>query len=173
MRQYVKNISRFLTEALNKVEWLNYKDQTTVGADSSNDVQLTSELLLNLLNVDDTAALLFTGVDVSIGDDYAYFLNILVPQAQLIKHDKVPNLSFIQYYKLYQYKEKFFVILEIRDDYEYSYVFIRVEDYEFFDKIDQPVVPELTKPVQAAKETPPVQTTAAEAAQGAAGASIV
>ena len=154
MNRYVRSIY----EALTKAEWLNYKEQTTVGPDSSDDVMRTSELLYSLLSVDDPAALLFTGDDVSLGDDYKYFMQVLVPQAKEIKHDRIPGISFTEYYRLFQYKDKFFVILDIRDEYEYSYLFIRTEDYEFFDKIDKPIVPELSKPVQSPAATPPLES---------------
>jgi len=76
MYRYVKNLEEYLTEALNKAEWLNYKNDTALNSPQPDeDIENTATLIQRLLNVDDPALLLFTGDDISIGDDYKYFVN--------------------------------------------------------------------------------------------------
>ncbi len=170
MYRYVKNLGEFLTEALNKAEWLNYKNDTALNSpDPDPDIEKTATLVQRLLNVDDPAILLFTGDDISIGDDYKYFVNQVIPKSEKKDEGTFEDAGYAAYYTLYQNGEKFFVKLDVKDVYEYSYIFIRQEDYEYFDKLEAPMVP---PPAQAEKpEAAPAQAAPAQPAGG--GASLV
>lgn len=170
MYRYVKNLEEYLTEALNKAEWLNYKNDTALNSPQPDeDIENTATLIQRLLNVDDPALLLFTGDDISIGDDYKYFVNQVISKSEKKDEGLHDDAGVAAYYTLYQNGEKFFVKLDVKGMYEYSYVFIRSEDYEYFDKLDAPMVP---PPVEAT----PAQATPAQAAPaqpGGTGASLV
>lgn len=172
MKRYVKNLREFLTEALNKSEWLNYKNDTGLNTpDPSDDLSKTAALVQKLLNVDDPAQLLFTGDDVSISQDYKYFLEQVIPKSDKKEEGNMPDSGYTAYYALYQNGEKFFVKFDVKDSSEYSYIFIREEDYEYFDKLDAPMVPQLAeKPPQ--PETP-AQAVPAQPGGGATGAPLL
>ena len=82
MNRYVKNLREYLTESLNQVEWLNYKNDSALNSPNpSEDVLRVAAFVQGVLNVDDASALLFTGADVSIGEDYAYFIDKVIPKS--------------------------------------------------------------------------------------------
>lgn len=155
MNRYVKNLREYLTEALNKTEWLNYKTDTALNApDPGSDISDVAALVQRMLNVDDPAGLLFTGDEISISQDYRYFVESVIPKSEVKDEGTLPDSGYVAYYSLYQNVDKFFLKLDIKDSYEYSYIFIRAEDYDYFDKLDSPMVP------QPAEQPPPEQTPA-------------
>lgn len=167
--RYVKNIREFLTEALNKVEWENYKTDTAlVSPQPDNDIMDVATLVMRLLNVDDPAQLLVTGDDVSIGQDYKYFVEKVIPESEK-EEEGTQDGPAITYYTLYSNGDKFFVKLDVKDTYEYSYIFIKSEDFDYFNKKEEPTVPQPTTAAPA--PTAPAQPGApgAEAGGGAAG----
>ena len=170
MRRYVKNLSEYLTEALNKTEWLNYKNDTALNSpDPDTDISDTSALILRLMNMDNPADLLFTGDDVSIGEDYRYFIESILPKSEKVDEGIFPSTEYSAYYTLYKNGDRFFIKYDIKGTYEYSYVFINKNDYDYFDSLDQPMVP---RP----PEEPQVQATPAEEAPAqpaGAGATLV
>jgi hypothetical protein len=170
MRRYVKNLRQYITEALNRAEWLNYKNDTALNApDPDDDLQNVAALVQRLLNVDDPASLLFTGDEISISQDYRYFVETIIPRAEVMDEGATNENGYVAYYTLYQSGDKFFVKFDIKDSYEYSYIFIREEDYDYFDKFDKPIVPQ---PEQA-PETPQTPQEAAPAQPAGGGATLV
>ena len=159
MRRYVKNHIEYLTEALNKTEWMNYKNDTALNAPNpSADITETAALIQKLLNVDDPVKILFTGDEVSIGGDYKYFIDSVIPKSQVKENETYPSTSYSAFYTLYQLNDKFFIKTDIKDTYEYSYIFIKEEDYDFFNKLDNPTVPpppEQTQPAQTQAQAAP------------------
>lgn len=173
MRRYVKNIIEYLTEALNKAEWLNYKSDSALNVpDPDDDISNMAALVQRLLNVDDPAKLLFTGDEVSIGEDYRYFVENVIPKSEQIDSGTYPDSnSFTAYYSLYKENDRFFVKIDIKGTYEYSYIFIKEEDYDYFDALDAPVVPKTIE--EKPEEETPAQAAPAQPAGGGGGLSIV
>ena len=170
MRRYVKNLSEYMIgEALNKAEWLNYKNETSLNSPNPDqDILNVSILVQKLLNVDDASKILFTGEDVTISEDFRYFTERLIPSSEKKDEGTYNESGYMAYYTLYQNGNAFFVKFDIRDAYEYSYIFIRESDYDYFDKLDAPVIPELPAetPVQ---ETPTEEAPAQPRGQGGGG----
>lgn len=167
--RYVKNLRQFLTEALNKSEWQNYKTDTAlVAPQPDKDIADVAELMMRLLNVDDPSQLLMTGDDVSIGEDYRYFVEKVIPESEK-KDEGTLESRATTYYTLYSNGDKFFVKLDVKDMYEYSYIFIRAEDYEYFDKKEEPMVPQSAAAPAAMPAPAQPGTPGAEEGAGAAG----
>ena len=173
MQRYVKNLAEYLTEALNKVEWLNYKNDTALNTPNpESDVSTVAAFIMKLLNVDDPAAVMFTGDDISISQDYKYFADGVVPKSEQMEEGTIPDAEYTAYYALYKVNDKFFVKMDIKDSYEYSYIFIKEEDYDFFNTMDAPTVPEpAEKPEEPEEPETPAQ--AAPAQPGGTGATLV
>lgn len=171
MERYVKNITRYLTEALNKSEWLNYKTETALNTPNPDgDISRVATFMQKLLNVDDPSTLLFTGDDVSIGEDYKYFVDSIIPKSEEKKSGTYPAADYTAFYTLYSSRDRFFVKFDVRDMREFSYIFIRESDYEYFDGLDAPIVPGIS--ATAAQPTP-AQSVPAQPGGGGSGAPLV
>ena len=160
MNRYVKNLREYLTESLNQMEWLNYKADSALNSPNpSEDVLRVAAFVQGALNVDDASALLFTGADVSIGEDYAYFIDEVIPKSteEKDKSKSYEGDGYTAFCTVYKNGDKFFAKADIRSQGEFSYIFIRQEDYEYFDTIDAPVIPQIqqkTQPQAAQAEAP-------------------
>jgi hypothetical protein len=169
MNRYVKNIREFLTEALNKTEWQNYKTDTAlVSPQPDSDIMDVATLVMRLLNVDDPAQLLLTGDDMSISQDYRYFVEKVIPESEK-EEEGTQDGPATTYYTLYSNGDKFFVKLDVRDMHEYSYIFIRSEDYDYFNQKDAPTVPQPTAAAPAQAAPAPAQPGAPGAEGGGGG----
>lgn len=168
MERYVKTLDEYLTEALNQTEWLNYKTETGLNLpDPDTDLSMVAALIQRLLNVNDPEQLIFCGDDVSIGEDYTYFIQQVIPKSEKKDEGSYNKGNYIAYYTLYENDERFFVKFDVKDMHEFSYIFIRQEDYDYFDKLDAPAVPQPQEAPE--EETQPQEETPAQPAGGTQG----
>lgn len=161
MHKFVPSIMDYVAESLNKIEWLNYKSDTSLNMPNvDEDINDVAAVVLRMLNENDPEKIIFTGSDISIGLDYKYFTENLVSKAQKKDETSIEKDGMYIYCALYGIDEHFFVQLDIRDTYEYSYVFMRESDFQFFNDIDKPIVPQ---PQQ--EQVPPQEQTARQVQQ--------
>ena len=126
---------QFTNEALNKDEWLNYKDDTYLTLEKPKpDTSQVAQIIKRLLETEDVSEILFTGSDIGFGEDFKYFYLHIIPKAQTLKSDVIQFDDYTVYFMHYIYQDMPFVTIDIKDTYEYSYVFIKEEHYEKFNE---------------------------------------
>lgn len=125
----------FIFENLYINNWRNYKDDTDLSLDSSSKESVdVSEIVMKCFEVNDPSDLLFTSNDIAFGEDYMFFMDII----DGLSPENVRTLNmpgYITYISIFKYYEKTIVVADIvsNDNSVFSHIFIKSEDFEFFD----------------------------------------
>jgi len=129
----MKSFINFINERLNKSEWIKYDDgESPVDQDlNSNSVEL-SDYITNIMNTDITN-LLYTTSHMNAAEDFTFFKAHIINKAEQQSTKTVHTAKTQMYITSYLYDSKSFILVEIRDPYEYSFIIINEKDFEFFD----------------------------------------
>jgi len=130
----MKEFINFINERLNRQEWLNYDDEEApVSPNLSTNISELYNYILKSMN-SDASNLLYTTSHMKVGEDFTFFKSHIIDKSEQ-QSSKTIHASETQIYiTAYLYSEtKPFMLVEIRDPYEYSFVIINENDFEFFD----------------------------------------
>ena len=131
--------SDFIKENLFQDNWRNYKEDTDLISDNpdKNSTDVSQEVM-KFFNVTDPSTLLFTSNDIAFGEDYLFFADIISGLEP--KSTKAVNMSGdIAYINSYEHDGHPIVMVNIKsaDGARYSHVFIKNEDYDYFDPVKE------------------------------------
>lgn len=159
MKRHVLNLNSYLMiEHLNQEDWSNYGEETSVSDDvhhddiqnEPDDIRETKVLVEEMMgmNVDD---ILVTGMHMGSGADTKYFYENIVGKSEQVEQRGLTFDTHVQYFTMYQYEDKKFIVMDVKDATEYSFIFISKGDFDFFDQID----PQETVDTSASLDTEP------------------
>lgn len=145
-----KNVPTFytyLTENLFADNWRNYKNDTDLNdSTSSKSSNSVSELLLKSFEIDNIEDLIFTSNDISFGEDYLFFADIVRGLNPInIRTLTIPgNIVYVTIYDDANNIRIVSVDVISNDDSKFSYFFIKQSDFNSFvsDKTDDNVYDE-------------------------------
>ena len=125
--------NNFLNEALDPEAWLSLKtDTSNKFTIPSPKFETVSNHIAHLLRVSDIADIIFISPDpgfLDMNKDYLIINNKVMELAKEITNKVVNEGDITTYLHLYKYEEIHFVLAEMRDIYEYGFVFITKEDF--------------------------------------------
>lgn len=131
--------SEFVNENLFKDNWKNYKDSTDLSSDNpEKDSMDISQIILKMFKITDPSKLIFVSSDMN-PDDYLYMKGDVISGLDPIE-TKATNISGnLAQINLYEYEGHPVCVANIRcSDGEFlSHVFIKDEDYDFFDPVKE------------------------------------
>lgn len=131
--------SEFVNENLFKDNWKNYKDNTDLSSDNpEKDSMDISQIILKMFKITDPSKLIFVSSDMN-PDDYLYMKGDVISGLDPIE-TKATNISGnLAQINLYEYEGHPVCVANIRcSDGEFlSHIFIKDEDYDFFDPVKE------------------------------------
>ena len=131
--------SEFVNENLFKDNWKNYKDNTDLSSDNpEKDSMDISQIILKMFKITDPSKLIFVSSDMN-PDDYLYMKGDVISGLDPIE-TKATNISGnLAQINLYEYEGHPVCVANIRcSDWEFlSHIFIKDEDYDFFDPVKE------------------------------------
>jgi len=133
-----KNVPTFytyLTENLFADNWRNYKNDTDLNdSTSSKSSNSVSELLLKSFEIDNIEDLIFTSNDISFGEDYLFFADIVRGLNPVnIRTLTIPgNIVYVTVYDDANSIRIISVDVISNDDSKFSYFFIKQSDFNSF-----------------------------------------
>ncbi len=130
----MKQFINFINERLNREEWLKYDDEETpVSPESGTDIANLYNYIVTAMNTK-SGNLLYTTSNMKAGEDFSFFKLHIIEKAEEQSTKTIHSSETQIYITSYLYDEsKPFLLVEIRDPYEYSFVIINEKDFEFFD----------------------------------------
>lgn len=145
-----KNVPTFytyLTENLFADNWRNYKNDTDLNdSTSSKSSNSVSELLLKSFEIDNIEDLIFTSNDISFGEDYLFFADIVrgLNPINIVTLTIPGNIVYVTIYDDANNIRIVSVDVISNDDSKFSYFFIKQSDFNSFvsDKTDDNVYDE-------------------------------
>lgn len=143
MKNYIFDFAQFqMIEKLHDEDWSNYGEETSVSnqvhaddlQEEPDDIRQTLVVIEHMLglNADDV---LVTGLNMGSGGDMKYFHDNIIIKSDVIDKKALTFDTHVQYFTLYQYEDKKYIVMDVKDYTEYSFIFINKEDFDFFDQI--------------------------------------
>jgi hypothetical protein len=133
---YVKNFHEFINEGLNKEQWLNYKEDTYLTLDNPGDDEVrVAKKVMELLQENNPTNILFTTDTDSLNYDYDMFKKEVLSKSVKKLENAIKFEDYVAYYEHYEYEEKPIVVIYVKDMQDSSYIFIKNEDFEFFNDL--------------------------------------
>lgn len=131
--------SEFVNENLFKDNWKNYKDNTDLSSDNPEKDSIDiSQIILKMFKITDPSKLIFVSSDMN-PDDYLYMKGDVISGLDPVE-TKATNISGnLAQINLYEYEGHPVCVANIRcGDGEFlSHIFIKDEDYDFFDPVKE------------------------------------
>lgn len=135
----MKEFDDFINERLNQEAWLKLKEDTAMSFnDTQYNVDDVIKSVVNLMNakVED---LVFTANDVGGKEDFTYFKSHIINHSKKMSEETARGTDYTLYLTHYMYEDsKSFVMVEVKDTYEYSFIVINKNDFEFYNEATKP-----------------------------------
>jgi len=129
----MKEFYNFINERLNKTEWISFQSDSPIpDIIEHGSIEKLVNAVTDLLQAK-PENLLFTVNTPGDSEDFGFFKMHILAKSEQVDDVTLRSIDQTTYLTKYKYNDKSFVIVEIRDPYEYSFIIINQNDFEFFD----------------------------------------